>query len=161
MASGHVNAIVVGAGAGGGVVAKELSEAGLTVVLFERGPWPSYDDNSDDELISQRTTVLGNAFGPDDRRYRRVLVNDNGSTRIVAARRRSVLKTEPHSLPSEQGVAAIARRSVMATPPGRVPSATTSLLSRSSPRSVLTAVPNESGTPLVPARNVKESSNDH
>ena len=32
----RVNAVVVGAGAGGGVVAKELSEAGLSVVLLER-----------------------------------------------------------------------------------------------------------------------------
>ena len=39
----HVNAIVIGAGAGGGVVAKELSVAGLTVVLFERGGWASPD----------------------------------------------------------------------------------------------------------------------
>ena len=39
-----------------------------------RGRWPVYDDHTDDELISQRTTVLGNGFGPDDRRYRRVVV---------------------------------------------------------------------------------------
>jgi choline dehydrogenase-like flavoprotein len=39
MALKHVNAVVVGAGAGGGVVAKELSAAGLSVVLFERGGW--------------------------------------------------------------------------------------------------------------------------
>jgi flavin-dependent dehydrogenase len=32
----HVNAVVVGAGTGGGIVAKELSEAGLSVVLLER-----------------------------------------------------------------------------------------------------------------------------
>jgi choline dehydrogenase-like flavoprotein len=44
MALKHVNAIVIGAGAGGGVVAKELSEAGLSVVLFERGKWHSYED---------------------------------------------------------------------------------------------------------------------
>ncbi|MCF7972353.1 MAG: GMC family oxidoreductase [Phycisphaerae bacterium] len=72
MANKHVNAIVVGAGAGGGVVAKELSEAGLTVVLFERGRWQDYEDHDHDELISQRITALGNAFGPDNERYRRV-----------------------------------------------------------------------------------------
>ena len=44
MALEHVNAVVVGAGAGGGVVAKELSEAGLRVVLLERGEWPSFDE---------------------------------------------------------------------------------------------------------------------
>ena len=66
MARTHVNAVVVGAGAGGGIVAKELATAGLSVVLFERGGWQSFDDHDHDELISQRVTVLGNAFGPDD-----------------------------------------------------------------------------------------------
>ena len=83
MALQHVNAVVVGSGAGGGVVAKELAQAGLTVVLLERGRWPVYDEHSDDELLSQRTTVLGNAFGPDDRRNPRVILNPDGSTRIV------------------------------------------------------------------------------
>ena len=83
MKNKHVNAIVVGAGAGGGIVAKELAVAGLSVVLFERGGWATYDDHDDDELISQRTTVLGNAFGPDDKRHRRVVVYGDGSPRIV------------------------------------------------------------------------------
>ena len=83
MKNNHVNAVVVGAGAGGGVVAKELSAAGLSVVLFERGDWVSFEDHDNDELLSQRTTVLGNAFGPDDERYRRVVVSDDGSTDIV------------------------------------------------------------------------------
>jgi choline dehydrogenase-like flavoprotein len=83
MSNKHVNAVVVGAGAGGGVVAKELSEAGLSVILFERGDWVSFDAHDTDELNSQRTTVLGNAFGPDDDRYRRVLVDDDGSSHIV------------------------------------------------------------------------------
>jgi choline dehydrogenase-like flavoprotein len=83
MAFRHVNAVVVGAGAGGGVVAKELSAAGLSVVLLERGPWQTFHDHNDDELISQRTTVLGNAFGPDDQRYRRVIQHPDGSTQIV------------------------------------------------------------------------------
>lgn len=79
----HVNAIVIGAGAGGGVVAKELSEAGLSVVLLERGGWPGFEAHDHDELISQRTTVLGNAFGPDNEHYRRIVVNSNGTTRTV------------------------------------------------------------------------------
>ncbi len=79
----QVNAVVVGAGAGGGVVAKELSEAGLSVVVLERGGWPSFEKHDHDELISQRVTVLGNAFGPDDERYRRVVVDNDGSTRVV------------------------------------------------------------------------------
>jgi choline dehydrogenase-like flavoprotein len=83
MKNTHVNAVVVGAGAGGGVVAKELSTAGLSVVLFERGGWVSFEDHDNDELLSQRTTVLGNAFGPDDDRYRRVVVSEDGSTEIV------------------------------------------------------------------------------
>lgn len=31
--------VIVGAGAAGGVIAKELSEAGLTVVVLDAGPW--------------------------------------------------------------------------------------------------------------------------
>lgn len=83
MKNKHVNAIVIGAGAGGGVVAKELAVSGLSVVLFERGGWATYDEHDDDELISQRTTVLGNAYGPDDERHRRVVENSDGSARIV------------------------------------------------------------------------------
>lgn len=70
MALKHVNAVVIGAGAGGGVVAKELSEGGLSVVLLERGDWVSFEEHGQDELINQRTTVLGNAYGPDDRHPR-------------------------------------------------------------------------------------------
>jgi choline dehydrogenase-like flavoprotein len=70
MAHKHVNAIVVAPGAGGGIVAKELSEAGMSVVLFERGGWVSFEEYGQDELQNQRTTVLGNAYGPDDRHPR-------------------------------------------------------------------------------------------
>jgi choline dehydrogenase-like flavoprotein len=73
MALAHVNAVIVGAGAAGGVVAKELATNGLTVVLIERGTWHHFDDHDHDELISQRVTVLGNAFGPDDQRHKRMV----------------------------------------------------------------------------------------
>ncbi|MFY9925300.1 MAG: GMC family oxidoreductase [Opitutaceae bacterium] len=83
MALPKVNAVVVGAGAGGGIAAKELAQAGLSVVLLERGGWPHYDAHNDDELVSQRTPALGNPFGPDDQHYRRVIVNADGSQSTV------------------------------------------------------------------------------
>lgn len=86
MALKHVNAVIVGSGAGGGVTAKELSCAGLSVVVLERGKWYSAADCRKDDLRNQRTTVLGNAFGPDDERNPRVLVDGKGGERIVYAR---------------------------------------------------------------------------
>jgi choline dehydrogenase-like flavoprotein len=83
MPNKHVNAVIIGAGAAGGIVAKELSAAGLTVVLLERGKWYTFGDNYDDELHSQRTQVLGAAHGPDDARNPRVRLNSDGSKRIV------------------------------------------------------------------------------
>ena len=87
MALRHVNVVVVGAGAGGGIVAKELAEAGLSVVVLERGKWYSPADERKDDLRNQRTTVLGNGFGPDDERNPRVLVDPDGRERIVLASR--------------------------------------------------------------------------
>jgi|AGTN01.1.fsa_nt_gi Choline dehydrogenase and related flavoproteins len=83
MKNRHVNAVVIGSGAGGGVVAKELSVAGMSVVLFERGGWVTYDDHDHDELLSQRTTVLGNAYGPDDKHHKRVKVLPDGKEVIL------------------------------------------------------------------------------
>jgi choline dehydrogenase-like flavoprotein len=83
MALKHVNAVVIGAGAGGGVVAKELSAAGLSVALLERGKWYNAADCRKDDLRNQRTCVLGNAFGPDDERNPRVVVAGNGQERVV------------------------------------------------------------------------------
>ena len=45
----RVNAVVIGAGAAGGIVAKELSTAGLSVVLLERGKWYTAADCRKDE----------------------------------------------------------------------------------------------------------------
>ena len=79
----HVNAVIVGSGAGGGVVAKELASAGLSVVVLERGKWYTAADCRKDDLRNQRTTVLGNAFGPDDDRNPRVLIDERGRERIL------------------------------------------------------------------------------
>jgi choline dehydrogenase-like flavoprotein len=86
MARRHVNAVVVGAGAAGGIVAKELSEAGLSVVLLERGRWYSAFDCRKDDLRNQRTTVLGNAFGPDDDHNPRVFVDEHGEEHLLRPR---------------------------------------------------------------------------
>ena len=83
MARKHVNAVVVGAGAGGGVVAKELATAGLSVVLLERGKWYTAFDCRKDDLRNQRTSVLGAAFGPEDGRNPRVVVDEQGHERVV------------------------------------------------------------------------------
>ena len=84
----RVNAVVVGAGAAGGIVAKELSTAGLSVVLLERGKWYTANDCRKDDLRNQRTTVLGNAFGPEDEGNPRVWVDAEGRRAHGAAQRR-------------------------------------------------------------------------
>lgn len=81
----RVNAVVVGAGLGGGIVAKELSVAGLSVLLLERGKWYTAHDCRKDDLRNQRTTVLGNAFGPEDEGTPRVISDANGEPRIQLA----------------------------------------------------------------------------
>src|SRR5581483_11644283 len=78
----RVNAVVVGAGAGGGIVAKELACAGFSVVLLERGAWNTAYDCRKDDLRNQRSFYLGCAFGPDERSPR-VLVDSSGRERIV------------------------------------------------------------------------------
>jgi len=83
MANDHRDVVVIGAGAGGGVVAKELSTAGLSVVLLERGEWPSFQQGGHDELTAQFYGVLKSSFGPDDERHRRVVMDGSGQFRVV------------------------------------------------------------------------------
>ena len=83
MALPKVNAVIIGAGAGGGVVAKELAVAGMSVVLLERGKWYTAADCRKDDLFNQRTQVLGAKFGPDEERDPRVTVDEKGREVIV------------------------------------------------------------------------------
>jgi choline dehydrogenase-like flavoprotein len=78
-----VNAVIVGAGAAGGIVAKELSVAGLNVVLLERGKWYTANDCRKDDLRNQSVTVLGCAFGPEDEGNPRVWVDARGAAHTV------------------------------------------------------------------------------
>jgi len=93
-----VNAVVVGSGAGGSVVAKELSEAGLTVVLLERGRHYTARDAHHDILRCQESGNSGPlGFGPDIRANPRtfrlrpgetariIYPNENGYGRTAAA----------------------------------------------------------------------------
>src|ERR1035437_4880432 len=83
MALKHVNAVIVGAGAGGGVVAQQLAAGGLSGVLLGRGKWGTASDCRDDDLRNQRTSVLGNNSGPDEERNPRVVVDPQGREHVV------------------------------------------------------------------------------
>lgn len=83
MKNKHVNVVIVGAGAGGGVVAKEMATGGYSVVVLERGKWTDKDAHKNDELWDQRTEVLGSTFGPDHEKNPRVRVDGAGTAKIV------------------------------------------------------------------------------
>ncbi|WP_214370828.1 GMC family oxidoreductase [Pseudonocardia sp. H11422] len=71
-----VDAIVVGLGATGATAAKVLSEAGLKVIGFDRGPWLSAEDHySGDEL----KFVNRNYLWPDPNLFPRTLRHDETS----------------------------------------------------------------------------------
>ena len=65
--------IVIGAGAGGGVAAGVLAEAGKKVLLLERGRQLSFADVGRDHLRNQRLSQYGHNAGPD--------INGNPRTR--------------------------------------------------------------------------------
>jgi len=83
MALSTVNAVVVGSGAGGGVMACQLAEAGMSVVLLERGRWHSVYEERKDDLVNQRSFLLGVAYGPDEQKNPRVFVDLDGREHLV------------------------------------------------------------------------------
>ena len=83
MALPRVDAVVVGSGAGGGVVFSQLAEAGLSVVCLEKGRWHSPFEERKDDLVNQRNSSLGVAYGPDEEKNPRVSVDLQGRERIV------------------------------------------------------------------------------
>src|SRR6476469_2389682 len=57
-----VDFLVIGAGAAGGVIAKELSVAGFRVVVLEQGPWFRESDFKHDEVGAMYRSALTNDY---------------------------------------------------------------------------------------------------
>ena len=84
MALQKVDAVIVGSGAGGSVVAKELTAAGLQVVVLERGPHIRTQDFVHDILHSQYNTTWGVGFGPDRKKDPRTFrLDDTQEARLI------------------------------------------------------------------------------
>ncbi|MEO5886308.1 MAG: GMC family oxidoreductase [Anaerolineales bacterium] len=75
--------IIVGAGAGGGVAAGVLAEAGKRVLLLERGGQLSFEHDLHDHLRHQRFSRYGHNAGPDIDGNPRVTVDTQGQTRVI------------------------------------------------------------------------------
>jgi len=75
--------IVVGAGAGGGVAAGVLAEAGKRVLLLERGRDLAFDDIPRDHLRNHRFTRYGHNTGPELDGNPRVFVDADGAERVI------------------------------------------------------------------------------
>ncbi len=77
------DAIIIGTGAAGGIVACVLAEAGKHVLLLEKGTALSFADIGRDHLRNQRLAIYGHNAGPDVVGNPRVFVDPQGKSRIV------------------------------------------------------------------------------
>lgn len=75
--------LVIGAGAGGGVAARVLTEAGATVLLVDRGSWQPYSQVPRNHLANHRLSLYGHNTGPEVSGNPRVVVDDTGTERIL------------------------------------------------------------------------------
>lgn len=66
-----VDFVIVGSGASGGVIARELSQAGHSVVVLEQGPWRKAADFSHDEWAVMFQHELGGRPAGDYQTFRR------------------------------------------------------------------------------------------
>jgi choline dehydrogenase-like flavoprotein len=79
----NFDAIIIGSGAAGGIVACVLAEAGKRILLLERGPELSFSDVGRDHLRNQRLSIYGHNAGPELIGNPRVFVDRDGHSRIV------------------------------------------------------------------------------
>ena len=77
------DAIVIGAGAGGGVAAYVLAEAGKHVLVLERGRRLAYDEVGRDQLRNHRLSLYGHNTGPELDGNPRVFVDPGGAVQVV------------------------------------------------------------------------------
>lgn len=77
------DAIVVGAGAGGGVAAGVLATRGARVLLLERGRWLDFEQTGRDHLRNHRLSQYGHNTGPELPGNPRVFVGVDGAAAIV------------------------------------------------------------------------------
>ena len=75
--------IIVGSGAGGGVAAGVLAEAGKRVLLLERGGQLRFENDPHDHLRHQRFSRHGHNAGPDIDGNPRVAVDAQGQARVI------------------------------------------------------------------------------
>ncbi len=75
--------IIIGAGAGGGVAAGVLSEAGKRVLLLERGGPLNFETVGRDHLRNQRISLYGHSAGPDIEGNPRLATDTRNVTRLV------------------------------------------------------------------------------
>ena len=77
------DAIIIGAGAGGGVAAGVLAEAGKRVLLLERGKALTFAEVGRDHLRNQRLSQYGFNVGPSPDAGPRVQVHGDGRTSVM------------------------------------------------------------------------------
>ena len=75
--------IIIGSGAGGGIAAGVLAEAGKRVLLLERGQSLSFEQVGRDHLRNQRISLYGHNAGPDIDGNPRVFVNQQGRETVI------------------------------------------------------------------------------
>jgi choline dehydrogenase-like flavoprotein len=77
------DAIIIGTGAAGGIVAGVLAEAGKHILLLERGAALSFSEVGRDHLRNQRLSIYGHNAGPELEGNPRVFVDPSGNERTV------------------------------------------------------------------------------